>query len=194
MLIYDKWCFWRYKYYLTHYSWSLDEDFDVLLSNVQVESIYLPQPKNEDEITILKVLIKTVENYRTKILLYKEDEAVTVGKYSIFLIHSTPYGLTSTNALYFSDGKTKYTYISSGLLTGESAIRLKQHISDSNYVIFGEHGQKYKSAVYLEEYFEYAKHLVMHSHNLFLKQENMKQFLDNGCTISSHPADIIYFK
>lgn len=182
------------KYYLTHYSWSLDDDFDVLLSNVLVDEIYMPKPKNNDEITILKVLYKAIEGYRTKIILFDEGEAVTVGKYSIHLIHSAPYGITSANAFYFSNGKTKYTYISSGLMTGESALRMKEHISDSDIVVFGDHGQKYKSAVYLEEYYESIDYMVLHSQNLFLLQENMRLYEENGCKISSHPYDILYFK
>lgn len=182
------------KYYLTHYSWSLDEDFDILLSNVLVDEIYLPKPKNDDEITILKVLFKAVEGYRTKIVLFDEGEEVTVGKYSIHLIHSAPYGLTSANALYFTDGKTKYTYISSGLMSGDSALKMKEHISGSNYVIFGDHGLKYKKPVYLEEYYESLKHIILHSHNLFLKQDNMMLYENNQCKISSHPYEILYLK
>ncbi len=182
------------KYYLTHYSWSLDDDFDVLLSNVLVDEIYMPKPKNDDEITILKVLYKAIEGYRTKITLFDEGEAVAIGKYSIHLIHSAPYGITSANAFYFTNGKTKYTYISSGLMTGESALRMKEHISDSDVVVFGDHGQKYKSAVYLEEYYESIDYMVLHSQNLFLLQENMRLYEENGCKISSHPYDILYFK
>ena len=182
------------KYYLTHYSWSLDEDFDVLLSNVLVDEIYLPKPQNDDEITILKVLYKAIEGYRTRILLLDDEKPVTVGKYSIYLVHSAPYGITSANALYFTDGKTKYTYISSGLMTGESAMRMKEHICNSDYVIFGDHGQKYKKAEYFEEYYESIDYIVLHSQNLFLKQYNMQLYEDNGCVISAHPYDILYLK
>ena len=182
------------KYYLTHYSWSLDDDFDVLLSSVLVDEIYLPKPQNKDEITILKVLYKATENYRTEIILFDAGEAVNVGKYSIHLIHSAPYGVTSANALYFTDGKTKYTYISSGLYTGNSAISMKEHIADTNVLVFGEHGQKYKTDVYFEDYYDNIDYIIMHSENLFLKQSNMKLYQDRDCQINSHPYDIVYLK
>ena len=36
--------------------------------------------------------------------------------------------------------------------------------------------------------------LVMHSDNIFLKQENMSYLIEKGCEIYSHPDNIIYFK
>lgn len=182
------------KYYLTHYSWSLDEDFDVMLSSVLVDEIYLPTPRNDDEVTILKILYKATEKYRTKIILFDDDEAVKIGKYSIQLLHSAPYGYTSANALYFTDGKSKYTYVSSGLMVGDSAERMKKHISESTAVIFGDHGQKYKNNVYLDEFYKSVEYIILHSDKMYLKQENMKQYEDNDCIIKSHPNDLIYFK
>ena len=63
----------------------------------------------------------------------------------------------------------------------------------ADYIILGDHGKKYKDRIYLEECFEDLDGIVIHSDNIFLKQENMQYFIDNGCTIWSHPENIIYF-
>lgn len=182
------------KYYLTHYSWSIDDELDVLLSNVLVNEVYLPMPRNEDEETILKILYKTVEDYRAKIVLFQQYETVNVGKYSINLLYSAPYGETSMNAFVIAKGDEVYTYVSSGLMVSKNAEYLKKCISLSDYIIFGEHGKKYTSKIYFEDSFADLDGIIIQGDNIFLKQENMEFYLNNDCKIYSHPSDIIYLK
>lgn len=181
------------KYYLTHYSWSIDDELEVLLSNILVKKIYLPSPRNDDENTILKILYKTVEDHRAEIVLFKEYETVAVGKYNVNLLYSSPYGETSMNAVAISKGDTVYTYISSGLLATDMSDSLKACISLSDYLILGEHGKKYKEKLYIEECYSKLKGIIIHSENVFLRQENMQYYLDQGCDIYSHPKEFIYF-
>lgn len=182
------------KYYLTHYSWSIDDELEVLLSNVLVEEIYLPAPRNDDEETILKVIYKTVEDYRAEVVLFQEYETVSVGKYSINLLYSSPYGETSMNAFTVAKGDEVYTYISSGLLASDKAEYLKNCISLSDHLILGEHGKKYSSKTYIEEFFNDLDSIIIQGENIYLKQENMEMYLNNGCEIYSHPEEIVYYK
>ena len=181
------------KYYLTHYSWSIDDEIEVLMYNISVGEIYLPEPRNEDEETILKILYKTVENSRTKIVVFKEYETVKVGEYSINLLHSEPYGNTSMNAFSVSKGDEVYTYLSSGLLATANSELYMKYISLSDHVIFGEHGKQYKSRIYLSESYADLDTIVINSENIFLLQSNMQFYLDQGCEIYSQPENIIYF-
>lgn len=181
------------KYYLTHYSWSIDDELEVLLSNMMIKEIYLPSPRNDDEKTILKILYKTVENHRAKIVLFREYETVTVGDYTLNLLYSSPYGETSMNAFALAKGDRIYTYISSGLLATAMKERLMNCVSLSDYLILGEHGKKYKEKLYFTECFADLDGIIINSDNIFLKQENMKYYLDNGCQIYSHPEEFIYF-
>ena len=182
------------KYYLTHYSWSIDDEIELLLSNISVDNIYLPEPRNEDEHTILKTLYKIVEPHRTSIVLFKEYETVRVGEYNINLLYSVPYGETSMNAFSVARKDIVYTYISSGLLDSSMKDKMMKYLSLSDYIILGEHGKKYKEKVYIDNCFEDLDTIVIHSANVFLMQENMQYFLDNNCEIYSHPKEIIYFK
>ena len=181
------------KYYLTHYSWSIDDELKVLMYNIPVETVYIPEPRNEDEETILKILYKCVEDSRTKIETFKEYQTVTVGRYSINLLYSAPYGSTSMNALTFASGDEIYTYISSGLLSTSEAERLYSYISLTDHLILGEHGKKYKEAIYLGDQYSDMDSMIINSDNLFLTQEGMQYYLDNNCDVYARDDRIIYF-
>ncbi len=181
------------KYYLTHYSWSIDDELEVLLYNISVDEIYIPEPRNDDEETILKLIKKSVEDHRTKVVVFQEYESVYVGDYRINLLYSEPYGNTSMNAFAVTSWDTVYTYVSSGLLTSKSADKLKIYFDFTDHLILGDHGKKYKDKIYLEESYSDLDTLILHSENVFLKQDNMLHLLSRGCKIYSHPKDIIYF-
>lgn len=180
-------------YYLTHYSWSLDDDVETLTYNIKVDKIYLPEPRNGDEETILKLVSKSIEDSKTTIILYKTFEKVSVGEYDIQLLHSTPYGETSMNAFAVSKKDVVYLYISSGLLDGKTKAEMSKYIGVSDVVILGKHGKQYKNKVYITECYPDIDTLVFNSTNVFLKQNNMKYYMDRGCGLYSHHDGILYF-
>ena len=183
------------KYYLTHYSWSIDDELGVLLSSVLVEKIYLPTPRNEDEETILAVIEKSISDYRTKIILLQEDMLAVVGEYRIELLYSVPYGEgTSMNAFRIISDDEIITYISSGLLDGETENQMRSYIADSDALILGEHGKKYKNKIYLYDFYDSIDNFIINSANIFLTQYSMQKYIENGCTVIAHPLDVIYIK
>ena len=139
------------KYYLTHYSWSIDDEIEVLMYNVLVKKIYLPEPQNEDEETILKIILKSVEDHRTDVVLFKQHETVEVGKYTINLLYSEPYGETSKNAFCVAHGDEVYTYLSSGMLESKLSPEISKYLKLTDHLILGDHGKKYKNKIYIED-------------------------------------------
>lgn len=182
------------KYYFTHYSWSVDDDVETLLYNISVDKIYIVKPRNDDEEAIFKVLQKAVLDHRTEVVVFDENECVNVGKYSIRLLYSEPYGNTSINAVAVSKGDEIYTYLSSGMLNSKISGQLEKYISLSDHLILGDHGKKYKERLFLTECYKDLDNLIIHSANVFLKQENMMYLSDKGCNIYSHPKEVVYFK
>ncbi len=181
------------KYYLTHYSWSIDDELKVLLSSMLVEKIYLPTPRNEDEETILSVIEKAISDYRTKIILLDNDMLAVVGDYKIELLYSVPYGEgTSMNAYRVTSDDEVITYISSGLLDGETKAKMLKHISNSDTVILGEHGKKYKNRIYLYDFYDSIDNLIVNSQNVFLTQSALRKYIENGCNVTAHPEEEIY--
>ena len=181
------------KYYLTHYSWSIDDEIKVLMYNIAVDEIYLPNPRNDDEEAILKTVIKAVENSRTSVVIYQEYETVGVGEYAINLLYSVPYGKTSMNAFAVSKGHEVYTYISSGLLDESNKESFIKYLPLTDHLILGDHGKKYKDKIYIADCYEDLNSIVIHSDNIFLKQNNMQYYIEKGCEIFSHPNNIIYY-
>ena len=181
------------KYYLTHYSWSIDDEIKLLMYNIAVDEIYLPNPRNDDEEAILKTVIKAVENSRTSVVIYQEYETVGVGEYAINLLYSVPYGKTSMNAFAVSKGHEVYTYISSGLLDESNKESFIKYLPLTDHLILGDHGKKYKDKIYIADCYEDLNSIVIHSDNIFLKQNNMQYYIEKGCEIFSHPNNIIYY-
>ena len=182
------------KLYYTHYSWSIDDELDTILYNVLVDKIYLPHPRNDDEETILKVIQASIKDSNTEIVLFRDYETVRVGKYTINLLYSSPYGNTSMNAVAIAKRDKILTYISSGLLSIDKDNSFNKYLELSDYVILGDHGKSYKTRIYLDRCYEKLESLVVHSNNVFLEQYNMKYFIEKGCELYSHPESVIYFK
>ncbi len=180
-----------HQYYLTHYSFSIDEDLDILLSNVIVEQVYLPTPRNEDEETILKIILKKVEKYRTSVITFNENDAVNCGEYSINLLYSSPYGETSINAFYITHGERIYTYLSSGTLALGKKFNFNEIISRSDCLILGKHGKRYKEEIKLSDYEINSNIIVVNSDNIktndLVNQDNVSKI-----EIFDHPSEIVY--
>ena len=175
------------KYFITHYSYKLYDHLTVLLSNMLIDEIYLPTPENEDENSIYGKIIKLEEKFRTKILIHNEN-GVSVGNLNIVSVYHEPYGEGSAKgALYFYDDENMYAYISSGMLDKDTRHFTEEIISQSDVVMFGTHGKKYKSGIYLEAELDEAKYIIINSENLFLTQEDYISYEENGCKIYSHP-------
>ncbi len=183
------------KYYLTHYSWSIDDELDVLLSSVLVEKIYLPAPRNDDEETILSLIEKSISDYRTKIILLEEDMLAVVGEYKIELLYSVPYGEgTSMNAFRVTSEDEVITYISSGLLDGETENQMRSYLAETDTLILGEHGKKYKNRIYLYDFYDSIDNFIINSENIFLTQYSMQKYIENGCTVIAHPNEAFYIQ
>ncbi|MBQ8321941.1 MAG: ComEC/Rec2 family competence protein [Clostridia bacterium] len=175
------------KYIITHYSYKAYEHLSVLLSSIPIQEIYLPTPKNEEERSIYDRIIKLEDKFRTKIIIHV-DNGVTVGGFNIVTAYHEPYGEGSARcALYFYDHKKTYAYISSGMLDKDTRVLTKEIITQSDGVIFGSHGKKYKSGIYLEAELYWAEYIIINSENLFLTQEDYISYEKNGCKIYSHP-------
>lgn len=180
-------------YFLTHYSWSIDEDLDVLLSSMPVEKIFLPAPRNEDEKAILKVVEKCTENYRTTLYTLADSEMLKVGEDRISLTYSEPYGNTSVNSLRIESDGVIYSYISSGLVGLDGKINISSVLADSDVIIFGKHGKKYKEAVYISDYRENIGAIIIESENLFIDEEVKEQY-DNTCRFYNSNGNVVILK
>ena len=183
------------KYILTHYGFSLRDDLEVILSSFMTRNIYLPEPQNDDESSILAILRKTISKYNTKIILYEAKTAIRIGKVTMTPLLSTAYGEdTSVNAFSIYTHGNTMLYLSSGVLERADKDIFYDYIACSDQVIFGSHGKKYKKKLYLDNLEGFARRMVFASPNLYVTQNEMIAQTEKGCDIMSHPGKVELLK
>ncbi len=182
------------KYYVTHLSRNLETDLDIILSNVLTDEIYLPYPKNEDEISIVKSLYSFIKKYSSKICLYDNNEIIKAGDFEIISIHSTAYGDdTAQNAFFINGKEEKILYLSSGILAGSKKDTAYKSMRDATALILGNHGKKYKSEIYLEAEYNFLEQIIIDGENIYLTENASDVYNKKGCKIYSHPKSVILF-
>ena len=183
------------NYFLTHYSWQIEDELYVLLGNTKTKRIIISAPQNEAEMSILNKIQIFLQGYNTELIVLGEHEKLNVGKYRITQLYSAPYGEeTAMSAFSVSTYRETILYVSSGLLEGKTKSDMLNYISTADQVILGEHGKKYKTKIYLTEKNPKLTRLIINSSNVFLTQELMREYVENGCDVISHPltVDLIF--
>ncbi len=182
------------KYYITHLSRNLEEELDVVLSNILTSEVYIPTPENEEEKAIVDKLKIFIQSYRTKICLYDSFSKIEVGDFEIIPVYSTAYGEGSTETAFFIHGKKEnLLYLSSGMLEGENKEIALESLQRASSVVLGSYGKKYKNNIYLEADLNLLNKIIVDGENVFLTQEDAIYYSKKGCEIVSHPESVILF-
>ena len=177
--------------YVTHYSRQLEDELEVVLSNIKTAKLFVPLPQNEDEKDILLKLQSFLSDFSVAILPTENHQSIEAGNYRIKPLYSAPYGEeTSMNAFSVSSYTETVCYISSGLLESSKKDEMLRYIKCADQVVLGRHGKKYKKKIYYDECFSSLSRLVINSSNLFLTQDCMCEYDKNGCEVISHPSEV----
>lgn len=177
------------KYFLTHYNFNIPENLDIVLSRIDIDSIFLPSPRNEKEDLILTRIRKVTDQFGCDIQFYDTGN-LSVGEYRFELVYSGIYGTEPVRAAYtvYTDSY-RFTYLSSGMLCADYYNDTMDLIRKSDSVVFGWHGSKYKDKIFLDYSTDKKQIIILNSDNLFFTQNNLKEKEENGCEIYSHPSD-----
>lgn len=180
------------KYIATHYSWKLSEDIDVMLCNVTVKEIYLPEPTNDSEKAILNKIYTVTEDYRTKICLANLQDKVAIGNYKLRFAYTTPYGEDTAQCVYmlYGDGRN-LVYLSWGILNSSAKSKALEAIGQATDVIFGVNGKSYKNKLYFTAESQKAENLIVSSGRLIIPSKTAYYYIKNGCEIHSHPKEFV---
>lgn len=180
------------KYLASHYSWKLAEEINILLSNIPVNDIYLPEPANNDEKAILNKIRSTIGGFRTEIHTIKSTEILSIGEYKFRQVYNTPYGTDTAQSVYMLYGNGKsYAYISSGALTGKGKSYSQAAINQATDIIFGNNGKTYKNKTYFKAESPKANNIIFSSDNLIIPSNTAYYYIKNGCKIHSHPKEFV---
>ena len=177
------------KYCLTHYSFNIPDNLNIVLGRIIVKEIILPFPRNDTEEVILTRIYSVTDNFDCKISFYGENGTISLGKGELSLIYSSEYGFESIRTLYtvcYDD--FKFTYVSSGMLKEDLYNNTISQIISSDAVVFSKHGMVYTNKIYLDYYTEKQQTIILNSDNLFFSQNCLIEIEKNGCEIYSHPS------
>ena len=179
------------KYFITHYTKKLPDAVEVLLCNVKIQSLVLPDPKNHDEESMFEELSELCARYRIKIETNEVDIPERIGEYEYTLKYSSEYGVSNAAAIFiFDDGYDGYLYLSCGLLTGQTESVAAELIKSNSSIILGAHGPKYSATRYLSDEYSHIRQIILSSDNLYFTQKCLKYYQENGCKVYTHPESV----
>ena len=179
------------RYVLTHYARSACDDLEVLCSYFLVDSLYIPAPRNDEERDILRIIERSIADYRCTLVTYELFDRVPLGNATMTLLYSTPYSEgTSINAFYLDTGEESIAYLSSGMLELDEPILdgISTYVDRASVHIYGRHGKKYKSKIFFGEKSYELTHIVLN--NVFLTPETYDEYEKSGCEIYAHPLKL----
>ena len=170
------------KYVFTHYSHKLEHNINTLLKSMLIEEIYIPTPKNDTENRIFNTISDEISHYRASLCVYKADESIDVGNYTVYPIYHSEIGETKKNILTIYSKEKVYTYLNVDTLQDETKNMALETIALSDAIIFGRHesgSADYKFTYKLENaetvVFS-SERIVMNTDTLFFYEERKAIF------------------
>ncbi len=178
-------------YVISHYSFGLREYLDTVLSRVKVEKLLLPEPLNDDEENIYRILKSRLAEHGVNIKTYRLEDAVCLGDISIRQTHRELYGENSmTNAFYITGGQKTVAYLGSGMLLYKTRELANKMIFNSDAVVFGAHGRKYSPSYDFYTVFRGLEKLVISSENFDVSVKARVRYKEYGTEIFTNRGTV----
>lgn len=130
-------------YVFINYSSTLSSSINHLISNVNIQEFYMPAPHTEKENDINENLSKALN---IKINLYNMGDYIFFNNYTL-LPYYREENRNKCAYLIFDKGKS-ITYLSCGMLYGNTNAVAESLIDGTNTVIFARNGERYYNYVY----------------------------------------------
>lgn len=134
-------------YVYINYSPTLPSSFLHLLSNINIKEFYLPTPNNNEESNICKEISKTKN---IALSYYDMGDYIFFNNYTLMPYYREEHRNKSAYLIF--DGNKTITYLSSGMLEGNTNAVAKTLINGSNTVIFARNGERYYNYIYNDVY------------------------------------------
>ena len=128
---------------LTHYHNKHSVSIDRLCKQQKVRNIWLPEPTNEEQYYTMTSIVKTAEKNGVNLVIYKNDEDLTVfydGILKIYPLETLKRSTQPALAFEFDYGDDKFLYVGSSAMETALSEKVTENLLDADYVIFGTHG------------------------------------------------------
>lgn len=176
-------------YTVTHYSSSLIDSLDKLLSRMKTDLVYLPYPENNSEISVANAIMKNIKSFRCELKFYKNDIPLKLNN----LTFVRKYGNIKEN----SPIKVAYTlthlnrtisYLSSGMLENSTKQTATELMAKSNAIILGHYGKKYTKLYFIDEEFEKVGLFILSGTRVAFRQSTLQYYHSMGSTVALRPS------
>lgn len=128
---------------MTHYHAKHAVSVERICRSQKVRNIWLPEPENEDQYYILKSIAETADKNGVDLVIYKEDEDLTVfydGKLKIYPHETLKRSTQPVLSFEFTFGNDKFFYVGSSAPETQLYEKLNENLPDADFVVFGTHG------------------------------------------------------
>lgn len=178
------------KYFITHYSYYLEEALDTLIETILVKEIYMPIPQNKTEERILFDIKEFASSAGIDINVYENEQAINIGEFSIIPLYSYMLGEERKNMLSILYKDNFYTYLSVDMLTGKTKNMALEVIEGSHTIIFGHHESG--SAEYKFTYeFDNVDTVIFSSNRIVLNDNAVKYYSSKNVYFSPKGVSLI---
>jgi competence protein ComEC len=182
------------KYVITNYSSNIPASLYSLLSEIPIEEIYIPEPKNKAEREIFNEANSLLSIFHTRICTYTENETLSFKKLSYTELYREEYLKKTVRSIFeISYGSTKYTYFSSGTLKDEMKNTALPIMTESDVLIFGKHGVDYYNYSFVYE-LENAEAIIISSENMYMPEQMKSFYKKSGTEIYSAPEKVDFIR
>jgi len=162
------------SYVYTNYTPRLTASIERLISSIYVKDIYVPEPKSNEENIIAKEIAELLSGSKSRLIFYDEETLIYFGDYVLY-----PAFRSEDNKLGFVivNGYEAYTYLSSGMLEGDTKTVAAKLIEGAHTLILGRHGKPYNNFKFTYE-IKGISRFIISSENFLIPTEVMDYYLD----------------
>ncbi len=130
------------NYILLKYNKKLPEALYILLENYKIDKVYLPDPKNQEELLILDALLYKCKDFKVEFTKYNEEDKIELGEYTFTGIYLGRADEDEDRLMFtLSHENRMYTYLTTQIFNGITKNRAIEIMCESHSIIFGQHGE-----------------------------------------------------
>jgi len=177
----------------TYYSAALPSKASGVAYSIYTKQIFLPRPENAEEKRIADEVELATKESGAIVKYYGANGKITVGDAKISCKFRVLYGEgTAMSILSIESLGQNITYLSSGTLADKEAMSCAFfEIENSDCVIFGSGGKKYKDRVVFARKYERIKKIVLSGKNLIFTQSSLMYYDEKEAEIYLRPKKVV---
>ena len=180
------------NYVTTHYSSGITESVMKLTGIIDVDNVYIKEPKNDTEIYLSKQLCGTLSSVRAEFDFWDYSLAIK----DVLIESLFEYDIETEKeriALSLTNGYFSLVYLSCGMLESDTIKEATEYTSGADALILGRFGAAYNSLCYYGSKYATHDNVYIESESVALSQNAYERYLRCGSGIFAHKNEYILY-